>query len=137
MFSLGNASSVTLRNFWEVEDGFVWSRGKWCEVIFDWQAVTERQPGVTEVVLEFDVFKRPNILLGQNVLTYLNGIRIGSTYVEHRMTTIFPIASSTLRAKDNVLTLDTPDSVVPTSYGFNDTRDLGVQLFSMQIRRSG
>ncbi len=134
-FSQGDTPIVTLRNFWETEDGFVWSQGKWCDITFDFNWAGTLPVGYAELMLDLDVFKMPDHLPGQNVFTYLNGLRIGSTFVERRMTVINEFDSKMLRKTDNVITLDTPDSCVPASFGMADVRQLGLQLFSLQIRK--
>jgi len=134
-FAVGEIPPVALRGFWGTEDGFVWSRGKWCDVTFDFQFDGAPTPGFAELMLDIDVFKAPEQLTGQNVMIYLNGLRIGSNFIERRLTSICEFDPKILRATDNILTLDTPDAAVPKMFGSGDTRQLGVQLFSVQVRK--
>jgi hypothetical protein len=125
---------LQLRNFWEPEDGFVWSKGKWCEVTFEFDGVAKPAKGLAELMLDVDVFKAPEVLTGQNLLIYLNGYRIGSSFVAQRMNSISTFDAGILRPTENVLTIDTPDSNSPGAFGRDDLRVLGMQLFSIQIR---
>jgi hypothetical protein len=136
-FLKGKEPDVTLRNFWEPENGFVWSTGKWCEVHFAFDRGAKAAGPGADLILDIDAFKAPERLVGQNFMLYLNGLRIGSHYCVKRTTFIASFETELLTEANNVLTLDTPDAVVPKEYGLQDSRLLGVQLFSLQVRRTG
>lgn len=129
------AVGVVLKGFSNVEDNFVWQTGRFGEVTFDFQDSSKGRAGSIDLMLDFDVFKHGESHPGQNVFVYLNGLRVGSFYVTYRRTVICNVPANLLRAKGNVLTLDTPDSISPREVGVDDGRVLGVQLFSMQFRR--
>ncbi len=129
------AVGVVLKGFSNVEDNFVWQTGRFGEVTFDFQDSSKGRAGNIDLMLDLDVFKHGESHPGQNVFVYLNGLRVGSFYVTYRRTVICNVPASLLRAKGNVLTLDTPDSISPREVGVDDGRVLGVQLFSMQFRR--
>ena len=136
-FKRGENSSLALRNFSEPEDGFVWSHGKWCEIVFEFAGASPDTGGLADLVLDVDVFHAPPDVTHQSVLIYLNGLRIASSYIGRRTTYLAPFAASLLRPSENVLTIDTPDVVDPRKFGVEDARHLGIQLFSLQIRRGG
>lgn len=131
-FTKKDQPAVELHNFWPPEDGFVWSGGRWSEVIFG--LASEGGAGQCELVMDFDVFKHPPEVESQNIFVYLNGLRIGSRLVSKRVTAFLEFPSSVLRQADNVLTFDTPDSAKPSAFGGGDNRLLGAQLFSFEIR---
>jgi len=128
---------VVLRNFWEPEDGFVWSKGKWSETTFAFDLPRKPFMVPAELILDLDVFKTGEGFPGQNVLIYLNGLRLGSSFVTRRFNYIAPFDPAILRSSENTLILDTPDSASPKDHGMADSRQLGVQLFSMQVRKVG
>jgi hypothetical protein len=128
---------VSLRNFWETEDGFVWSKGRWSEATFAFDLPHRPVTTMAELILDLDVYKHADSLPGQNVLVYLNGLRVGSSFVTRRFNYIAPFDPSILRASENTLVLDTPDAASPKDHGLTDARQLGVQLFSVQIRKAG
>jgi hypothetical protein len=134
-FAAGKVPVVVLRNFWEPESGFVWSTGKWCEICFPFDLGTRPADGAAEIILDLDVFKVDDKMPGQNVLVYLNGLRIGSLYCTSRTTAAFGFDSQILAKDANILTFDTPDSARPSDFGVNDNRSLGVQIFSMRVRK--
>jgi hypothetical protein len=136
-FTKNEDPPVVLRNFWETEDGFVWSRGKWNETTFDFDLPRKPFGTMAELILDLDVYKNPDSLPGQNVLIYLNGLRLGSSFVIRRFNYIAPFDPAILRAVENVLIIDTPDAASPKDHGMSDSRQLGVQLFSLQIRKIG
>lgn len=136
-FTAGTDPGVSLRNFWPPEDGFVWSTGIWSEITFAFTPSARQPAPLADLILDMDVFKKPDHLEAQNVLLYLNGLRIGSYYVQRRTTYFAAFDPKILRPADNVLTLDTPDVASPSEFGGSDSRKLGVQLFSLQIRKSG
>jgi len=130
-FSADGSYEAELDGFWPAEDGFVWSKGKWSEIRFPFEKdnLTEH----SDLIMDLDVFKPEDG--GQNVLIYLNGLRVGSKFIKNRITCVISFPSSILRKDNNVLTLDTPDAMIPADFGIADTRQLGVQLYSIQIRR--
>ncbi len=135
-FSASEELGVSLRNFWATENGFVWSTGKWCEIMFSFDA-GGRPPGLlADLILDIDAFKHGSELEGQNALIYLNGLRIASYYILRRTTYFAAFDPRLLRSVDNVLIIDTPDASRPSAFGSTDNRLLGVQLFSLQIRKS-
>ena len=91
--------------------------------------------GMADLMVELDVFKHVPEFPGQNVFIFLNGLRIGSFFVTHRRILIMNFPVNTLRSKNNVLTLDTPDAVPAKNYGLNDTRLLGASVFAVYFRR--
>lgn len=136
-FQKGESPPVLLRNFSEPEDGFVWSTSKWSEIIFSFSDGIPRGTRNSDLIIDLDVFKSPPLLLDQTVKFYLNGFRIGSRDVNGRTTAWIPFSPTILKTVENVLTLDTPDAVIPASFGVPDKRRLGVQLFSLQFRPGG
>lgn len=124
--------SLQLRNYGSPEDGFVWSVGRWCEAAFDldlgWQA-----PAAVGFTLDLDVFKVPPALPGQNVLATLNGLWVGSAFVDGRTALVFRARPADLRSAGNVLALDLPDAGRPLEFSLDDGRMLGVQVFSLVI----
>lgn len=133
-FKPGVQPDQELQNFWAPEDGFIWSSGKWCEVGFSFDAETDKA-GLCDLILDIDVFKHNEDLKGQNVLFFFNGLRIGSLYCTKRSTVVFSFPGNQLRSAENLLTIDTPDANSPAHFGGKDGRTLGIQLFSMQIRK--
>ena len=132
-FSKDETPAVELRNFWPPEDGFVWSMGKWCEVQFEFELKGEVASEKAELVLDLDVFRVPPELEGQNLMIYLNGLRVGTRRVTKRVTAFLEFDPSVLRYT-NTLVLDTPESTSPAAFNGSDKRVLGVQLFSLQVR---
>ncbi len=132
-FSKDTTPPVELRNFWPPEDGFVWSAGKWCEVAFEFQVDLARRGDSGELVLDLDAFRAPPGLEAQNVMIYLNGLRIGSRRIVKRTTAFFEFNPATLK-RANVLVFDTPEAASPATFSGTDTRLLGLQMFSFQIR---
>jgi hypothetical protein len=88
-----------------------------------------------DLILDLDVFRHNEDLKGQNVLFFFNGLRIGSLYCTKRSTIVFSFPGIQLKSAENVLTIDTPDASSPAQFGSKDGRMLGIQLFSMQIRK--
>jgi hypothetical protein len=136
-FSTGETAPVSLRNFFPPEDGFIWSSAHWSEITFGFSGTVARGKKYADLILDLDVFKNGVEVEGQNALIYLNGLRVGSHYVTRRTTVVIPVETSALRPADNVLTFDTPDSKKPSDFGIPDDRQLGIQLFSLQIRPAG
>jgi hypothetical protein len=134
-FSSNAEPDAQLRNFWGPEAGFIWSSGKWCELTFAFDTKIDDRNALLDLILDIDVFKQDEELKGQNVLLYLNGLRIGSLYCSKRSTVVFSFDAKLLKADENVFTMDTPDAASPSQFGSEDARTLGVQLFSMQIRK--
>ncbi len=133
-FYKGMQPAVLMRNFCDPEDGFIWSTSKWCDINFDFNHGAGKPKGSVDLLLDLDVFKAPPILSSQNVLIYLNGLRIGSYNIHAQVNCIASFDPAILRAHDNVLTFDTPDASKPEDFGIPDWRILGIQLFSIQIR---
>ena len=133
-FVKDEAPPVSLRNFFPPENGFIWSTSYWSDITFAFSATPADEIKAADFILEFDVFKMGGHVEGQNVLIYLNGLRVGSHYVTQRTTVVIRMDAALLEPTDNVLTFDTPDTRMPSEFGLPDERRLGVQLFSMQIR---
>jgi len=133
-FTEKGANAVSLRNFSEPEDGFVWSHGKWCEVVFSFTDDKTVKASIADVILELDVFKVPPTFPGQDVFIYFNGLRVASLFVNRRLTILGTFPRSFLRANENVITFDSPDVIEPRSVGVQDDRKLGIQLFNIKIR---
>ncbi len=133
-FKEGQETPVALRNFWEPEGSWIWSTGRWCEITFAFEAGPRPLPRLAELIVDLDVYKQEEQHPGQNVLVYLNGLRIGSLHCTHRMIVVFGFDPKLLTAGDNILTLDTPDSAKPSQFGSADGRLLGAQVFSLQFR---
>lgn len=133
-FALGEPVLVSLRNFYEPENEFVWSSSRWSEITFSFSATPEVGAEEADVILDCDVFKVASRLEGQNILTYLNGARLGSHFITQRTLLSIRVGASQLKPTANVLTLDTPDSRKPSEFGSADDRQLGIQLFSIRIR---
>ena len=136
-FAKGKVPPVALRNFYPPEDGFVWSSGYWSEIGFGFSGASVRARRLADVILDADAFKKEGHTDGQNVLLYLNGLRVGSHYIARRTTIVVPVDPGMLKPSDNALTFDTPNSRMPSEFGMADGRQLGIQLFSMQIRPAG
>ena len=133
-FVKDEAPPVSLRNFFPPENGFVWSTSYWSDITFAFSPTAAGGDEGAELILDIDAFKMAGHVEGQNVLIYLNGLRVGSHYVTQRTSVIIRMDPSLLEPTDNVLTFDTPDTRMPSEFGLPDQRRLGVQLFSMQIR---
>ena len=133
-FREGQDLDVALRNFWPPEGLWAWSSGKWAEINFAFDFRSRPPDGLAELIIDLDVFKYKDKHPGQNVLIYLNGLRVGSLYCTRRAAVVFTFNARILSRDDNVLTLDTPDAARPSEFGSADQRMLGVQLFSAQIR---
>ncbi len=136
-FIKGETPFVLLRNYYEPEDGFVWSTSKWSEIIFAFSAEGPPKARSSDLILDLDVFRAPPDLPHQTVKIYLNGWRIGSRDVTDRTTALIPFYPALLKPIENVLTFDTPDASVPATFGVPDERRLGIQLFSLQFRQGG
>ena len=136
-FSEGEESLISLTNFWEPENGFVWSTGKWCEVHFDFKTTNgHATTRSADLILDIDTYRGPLEEQAQDVLVYLNGYRIGSFIVARRAIYITTFDPKMLRSVGNILTFDTPASHSPNSYGKDDNRVLGLQMYSMQFRKN-
>jgi hypothetical protein len=133
-FVKDEAPPVSLRNFFPPENGFVWSTSYWSDITFAFSPTPAGVYKAAEFTLDFDVFKMGGHIDGQNVLIYLNGLRVASHYITQRTTVVIRLDPALLEPTDNVITFDTPDSRKPSEFGLPDERRLGVQLFSMQIR---
>lgn len=136
-FSQGEQPALNLHNFFEPENGFVWSTNKYCEIRFDFNSGNRKNNKQADLVIDFDVFKHFPQLQGQSVFIYLNGLRVGSCYITTRTTCLISINAENLKPNDNVVIFDTPDVSSPDIFGLNDPRSLAIQLFSIQIRAAG
>jgi hypothetical protein len=134
VFQQDTQPKIGLTNFWPPEDGFVWSTGAWCEIAFPFPVRSARPGGLVEIAIDLDVFKAAPDLEGQNVFFYVNGLRRASRFITGRVIVLLEAAASTLTPTENILTIDTPDAVRPSQHGQGDTRRLGIQMFSLQIR---
>jgi len=128
---------AVLRNFYAPEDSFVWSTSRWSEITFAFSGSPAKTKKFADFILDFDVFKTGENFEGQNVLIYVNGLRVGSHFIARRTTVVASIESTLLKPTENVLTFDTPDARNPTEFGISDNRVLGIQLFSLQVRPAG
>ncbi len=136
-FLAGKEPPVRLRNFWEPENGFVWSTDRWCEVAFPFDFKGRPANGAAELILDLDVFKVDEKLPGQNIMIYLNGLRIGSIFCHKRVIAVLGFDGKILNKDENTLTIDTPEHASPFDFGGLDKRSLALQLFSIQIRNAG
>lgn len=136
-FKKGESPPVLLRNFFEPEDGFVWSTSTWSEVVFAFTDGIPQRARSADLILDMDVFKAPADLPHQTVKYYLNGLRIGTRDLNQRTMVLIQFDTVILKPTDNVLTFDTPDASIPTRFGVPDERRLAVQLFSLQFRPGG
>jgi hypothetical protein len=136
-FFAGQEPPVSLRNYWPPSNGFVWSTGKWCELSFEFELGSKAVTGLADLILDIGVFKVDQKLPGQNVAIFLNGLRIGTFFCKARITYIAQFDARILKSEKNILIFDTPESARPSDFGSDDKRLLGIQLFSLQIRRAG
>ena len=134
-FSDALPDGIVLRNFCEPELDFVWSESNWAEIVFPFNSGKKVKTEMSDLVIDCDVFKSPMRELKQSVFFYLNGLRIGSFDISRREIRVIMFPTSLIRAKDNSLTFDTPESSSPSSIGVSDDkRRLGIQVFSVQIQ---
>ena len=124
--------AVRLRNFDTPEDDFAWSMGRFAEVVF----AAEPAPGPLSLIIDLDVFRAPPMLAGQNVLVYLNGLRVHSAFVIGRMQAEMRLRPGLLEPELNTLTFDLPDAIRPLEFGMDDGRMLGLKLFSLTLEPS-
>jgi len=129
---------VGLTNFSPPEDGFVWSTGSWCQVTFPYKARSaagraKAAEAMVDIALDIDVFKAVPDLPGQDIFIYVNGARLASRFITHRLTVMLEVPGSAMSATENVIVIDTPDAARPAEHGGSDTRRLGVQLFSIKV----
>jgi hypothetical protein len=136
-FFKGEDSVVSLRNFSAPEDGFVWSNGKWCEIVFTFKDSSRPSEGMADLMLDLEAFHKPETFPQQSVFVYMNGVRLASSYVSRRMILLAPFERRLLRNGENVIAIDTPDVTSPSQHGVDDTRLLGIKLFTLQIRKAG
>lgn len=133
-FGEGHEEWLELRNFHPPEPGgFSWSAGRWCEVSFPMDPAALGPQGHVLLELDFDAFRQPPILRTQDVLVYLNGLRLGALVLRGRQQASFRLRRSTLEATENVLAVDVPDAARPVDFGHTDGRLLGLKLFSMLL----
>jgi len=133
-FGADTIGTTILRSCAPPEDGFVWSSGRWCEIEFELDLDrAARSSAAVEFAVDLDVFKFPPAFPGQNVMTYMNGLRVASTFVTGRTALTFPVKPGLLLPAGNILTFDTPDAVRPSEFGVEDDRVLGLQIFSVAI----
>jgi hypothetical protein len=132
-------TGAELTNFWPPEGDFVWSTSSWCEIRFAMNASALLAPkmaesdSVVDVAIDLDTFRFPPDKEGQNVFIYLNGLRLASRFVSHRVTVLLEAPASILRPVDNVVTIDTPDFARPSDYGDDDMRRLGIKLYTLHV----
>jgi hypothetical protein len=128
-----------MTNFWPPEEDFVWSTSSWCEIRFaiNGPGLQTLKPAaadaMVDVAIDLDAYKFPPDKDGQNVFIYLNGLRLASRFISQRVTVMFEAPVSILRPTDNIVTIDTPDFARPSDYGDDDTRRLGIKLYSLDI----
>jgi len=134
LFAPGLETAARFKNFHPPEREFSWSDGPWSEIVFPLPAEQLKASTTFDVVLDFDVFKSPPEMEGQNVFVYLNGLRLASRFITKRSFVNLRISGLFLRPVDNILTFDTPDSAPPKRFGIADPRCLGMQLFSIVVR---
>src|ERR1700733_13481915 len=108
-FTLGEPTLASLRNFYAPETGFIWSSSEWSEIRFSFSATPEVESTEVDLSLDCDVFRVGGRFDGQNILIYLNGLRVGSHFITQRTQLNIRVSSADLKPADNVLTLDTPD----------------------------
>ncbi|HYZ30948.1 MAG TPA: hypothetical protein VE684_01550 [Crenalkalicoccus sp.] len=138
LFGTAMDEAVRLRNFSPPEDGFIWSGGKWCEVEFDADLGRALRGRTTvEFMIDLDVFKFPPAFPGQNLLVYMNGLRIASSFITTRTVLTMPVRPAVVQPTGNVLVLDIPDAIRPSEFGLEDDRLLGAQLFSLAVGAGG
>ena len=136
-FTDSETDLASLVNCWEPEDEFVWSTGKWCEIRFAFQISTGHATiKSADLIVDLDAFKGQEEGAGQNAYFYLNGLRIGTVFINARAIQMFSFDPKLLRGSENVITIDTPESSSPKDHGEEDARVLGVQIYSLQIRRN-
>jgi hypothetical protein len=133
-FQRGVEPEVALTNFWPPEDGFVWSTNRWCEIILPYVPALRGDATNVEVALDLDAFKSPPDLVTQTVFVYMNGLRVLSREISQRLILLIELPAASLKKTENVIIIDTPDVASPSDHGVQDTRRLGVQLFSIVIR---
>lgn len=131
-FSEKQEEGVELRGFWQPEQTFVWSRGKTCELIFDFE-----EPNAypySDFIFDADCF-RPEDEDAKLLVFYLNGLRVSAKEISFRSTFAITVRTSILLKIGNNLTIDTPNADSPARVGISeDIRVLGIQLFSLRIR---
>jgi len=88
---------------------------------------------VVDVAIDLDAYKFPPEKDGQNVLSISTGCGLATRFITHRVTVLLEAPASVMRATDNLVTFDTPDFGRPCDYGDNDTRRLGIKLYSMHV----
>jgi hypothetical protein len=142
-FAKDKEPDVSLRNFSDPEDGFIWSTGKWCEIVFSFEEKTKGSGSLlnnansfAELIFDLDAFRVDEAYEGQNFSIFFNGLRVKSVYCKSRVTSIVSFNAKLLKPTDNNITIDTPDAVQPSKFGVGDNRILGVKLFSLQIRKA-
>lgn len=133
-FGAGKPLPVVLRNFHEPEVDYVWSSSKWCELVFPFHSAKHPNAKACDLILELDVYKAAPTLPAQSIMVYLNGLRLGQYDVAGLQTLVMPLPVALLKATDNSLVIDTPQSAKPQQFGLDDDRVLGIQLFSVQIQ---
>lgn len=129
----GDPHAIRLRNFDNPEADFAWSIGRFAEAAFDCDrdALAATEGGA--LLLDIDTFRVPPVLAGQNLLVFLNGLRVHSAFVTARTLVTLRLRPGMLQAEDNMLTFDVPDAIRPMEFGMEDGRMLGLKLFSMAL----
>lgn len=130
----GDPAGLALRNFHPPEpEGFAWSAGRWCELEFVVDPAGLGPGAALALALDLDVFRHPPLLPSQDLLVFLNGLRLGAVTVTHRQLASFRLRPGLLEVGPNRLTIDTPEAARPVEFGQGDTRLLGVKLFSLML----
>jgi hypothetical protein len=129
---------IKLTNFYPPEAGFVWSSHTWSELTFDLDSpkggANVSSPNVVlDIAIDVHVFKVPPDFAGQNVFFHVNGVRLASRFITSRVTVMLEVPAFIVKGQQNVITIDTPDAARPVDHGFDDTRRLGVQIFSVAV----
>jgi hypothetical protein len=134
-FDSNTPPGCTLKNFYDPEEDFVWSNGLWCEISLPLPAdpLANAAKIPLDIAIDLAAFKTSPELEGQNVLVYANGLRLASRFITHRVTVMLELPAAFIREGENIITIDTPNAAFPATYGFNDTRQLGIQLFSLRL----
>lgn len=125
--------AIRLRNFDTPEEEFAWSMGRFAEAVFDCDPGALAAAAGGALLLDIDTFRVPPVLAGQNLLVFLNGLRVHSAFVTARSILAIQLRPGMLRAAENTLTFDLPDAIRPMEFGMEDGRMLGLKLFSIAL----
>lgn len=133
LIGAGHEELLLLRNFHPPEDGFAWSSRRWCEIDFAFDPAEVESLDEVLLGLDLNAFPRPHHAIGADLFVHLNGLRLGAAAIYGRQTLEFALPASLLTGARNVLAMDTPDAASPAEFGGEDSRLLGLQLFSVGI----